>query len=186
MSQHRPPKTYGARIAAAVLDLALVVAFVAVGIVIAHPVAHWLSTPDAHTARSAALASSDAAILTVLIAYLVAGTFAGAGLLLKRLPQRVQIPLGSPIAWFVLVALGAIVGLVALPLVVLWRLAGVVLALIPRRAAAAPSAPASITVNVPPTRVYLVDRRGEVMHHLDDGDPGYVEVDGPSPRSIAR
>ncbi len=173
------------RIGGALFDLAVLGVFIAIGVEGGRWLAHLNVAADPHARHWLHLHRPDlvarqAAMLTATFAYLFAAILAGTGFLIRRLPQRVMLPLGSPVAWIVLLFLGSIVGLVVLPVLVLWRPLQLILAF-----AHKPAPPVALTVNVPPTRVYLVDRRGEVAQHLDADEHGYIEADAPSRPSIA-
>ncbi|MGB8267574.1 MAG: hypothetical protein WCE44_14705 [Candidatus Velthaea sp.] len=151
MSQYRPPRSRGARIAAALRELALLAGIIVLGVAAGRLIAPLVGV---HNRTLPALAG--------LLAYVFAALPVGVGFLLRRLPQRIVLPLGSPLSWLVLGLLGSIVGVVVLPFVVLWRLAAVPLAFASAREVAAP---APVTLNV------LVDRRGDVRLVGHDDEP---------------
>jgi hypothetical protein len=136
VDQSSRPPSKASRIAGALLGLALPATFIAIGAYGGIALSHWLVTFDPrylhwlHT-HMTDLVRHQALTIALTYGYLIASTPAGIGFLMERLPQRIVLPLGSPIAWVVLLLAGAAVGYVALPMMVFQRLSKLVSAFRP-------------------------------------------------------
>jgi hypothetical protein len=126
MSCCHPQKSKAARVGGSLLDLLVLGVLIAIGVEAGHWLAQLNVAADPHARHwlhigRRDLVGRELAMLTSTFAYLIAATLAGAGWLMNRLPTRVQIPLGSPLAWIVLLFLGSLVGLLALPVLLIVR-----------------------------------------------------------------
>ncbi|MGP6157912.1 MAG: hypothetical protein ACLPYS_10495 [Vulcanimicrobiaceae bacterium] len=159
MNQCCNAKTRGAKIAGALWEASVLACILVGSLYAGHAAAGWMVAQDPHMTHlrhvgQLAAVAHVTQVSTALASYAIAATIVGAGFLMRHLPPRVMIPLGSPIAWGFLVIIGLVVGVVALPVIIAWKIAGLVVAIAaPERPIAQPTV---VNVTTPPAQVFLV------------------------------
>jgi hypothetical protein len=126
-----PLQSKRSRITKAALDLAWLTGFVAIGVYAGPPLARWsvhLSSqaPAVPGVPAIDYTRAETAALGVLFAYFIAAWLLGVGLMMKRLPGRVVVPLGDGGSWFALLVGAFLTGTFTLPFVAVTRVAKLV------------------------------------------------------------